>query len=235
VKILLIEDDAPIREVVKRGLEENRLYSVDTASDGKTGLNMAITGEYAVIVLDLMLPKLDGWQVCEELRARRINTSILMLTARDAVKDRILGLEIGADDYLPKPFDFDELLARIKALMRRDKMAKSRVIHIEQIEIDTGAQRVFCDGNEVALTLREYALLEALATNEGRILSRDTILSRIWNTEASASNTVDVYIGLLRKKLEHEGRPKLIHTVHGLGYTLRRPDSEADCPQTPES
>ena len=226
MKILLVEDDAPIREVVKRGLEENRLYSVETAGDGEEGLRMALHNEYAAIILDLMLPKMDGWSVCEELRARRINTPILMLTARDAVKDRVRGLEIGADDYLPKPFDFDELIARVKALIRRDMVSRAQVLRIGHLEIDTSAHRVFSDGEEVVLRPREYDLLEALATNEGRVLSREAIQSRIWNSDESISNTVDVYIGLLRKKIDADRSVRLIHTVHGLGYMLKRPEPE---------
>ena len=162
MKILLIEDDAPIRDVVKRGLEEDRLFTVETAADGNEGLDMALDGDYEVIILDLMLPGVDGWKICEEVRSHRIGTPILMLSARDAVSDRVRGLQIGADDYLPKPFDFDELLARVRALIRRDKVLKAGVLHIEYLEIDTVAQSVFCDGNPVSLTAREYALLESL-------------------------------------------------------------------------
>lgn len=226
MKILLIEDDAPIRKVIKRGLEEDHLYTVDTAADGLTGLEMATSDDYSAIILDLMLPGIDGWSICEKLRAKRISTPILMLTARDTVQDRVRGLELGADDYLPKPFDFDELLARVRALIRRDKVSKGKVLRIAHLEIDTVARRALCDGEEVNLTSREYSLLEALAVNEGRILSRDAIQYRIWNSEDSISNTVDAYIRLLRKKIDADRPVKLIHTVHGLGYMLKRPDPE---------
>lgn len=221
MKILLIEDEALIRDVIRRGLEEEQIYTVETAAEGRQGLEMALGGEYALIILDIMLPGMDGWHICEELRTRRNHTPILMLTARDAVQDRVHGLEIGADDYLPKPFDFDELLARVRALLRRDKLYKARVLRIAHLEIDTGTHRVTCDGEEINLTPREYALLEALAMNEGRVLSRDAIQYRIWNSEESTSNTVDVYIGLLRKKIDADRPVKLIHTVHGLGYMLK--------------
>jgi two-component system copper resistance phosphate regulon response regulator CusR len=200
MRILIIEDDAAIRQVIKRGLEENRYYTVETAADGVTGLDMARNGEYALIILDIMLPGMDGWQVCSELRSRRDQTPILMLTARD-----------------------DELLARVRALLRRDKIHKARVLRIAHLEIDTGAHRVTCDGEEVTLTPREYALLEALAVNEGRVLSRDVIQYQIWNNDDSFSNTVDVHIGILRKKIDADRPVKLIHTVHGLGYMLKRP------------
>ncbi|MEN6357678.1 MAG: response regulator transcription factor [Armatimonadota bacterium] len=226
MKILLVEDEASIREVVKRGLEEDGMYHVDTAEDGTTGLDMAWDEDYALIILDLMLPGIDGWSICERLRNKRISTPILMLTARDAVRDRVHGLEIGADDYLPKPFDFEELLARVRALIRRDKLSKGRVIRIAHLEMDTTAHRVLCDGKEVSLTSREFSLLEALASNEGRVLSREAIQYRIWNNEDSMSNTVDVYIRMLRRKIDADRPVKLIHTVHGLGYMLKSPDVE---------
>lgn len=226
MKILLIEDDIPIRDVVKRGLEENKLYSVDTASDGEIGLQMALDNEYSAVILDIMLPKLDGWTVCKELRSHRINTPVLMLTARDAVKDRVYGLEIGADDYLPKPFDFEELLARIKALIRRDMALKTQFIEIDGLKIDMTSQQVFDNGTEIFLSHREFALLEALARNEGRILSREAIQNRIWNSDDSFSNTVDVYISALRKKIDTNRNVKLIHTIYGTGYMLKKPELE---------
>jgi two-component system copper resistance phosphate regulon response regulator CusR len=226
MRILLIEDERPIAAVVKRGLEGAR-FAVDTAEDGETGLRMALGGDYALIVLDLMLPKRDGWSVCETLRARKVTTPILMLTARDGVEEKVRGLETGADDYLPKPFDFNELLARVRALVRRDKVHKARHIRVADLEIDTAAARVKRSGQEIHLTRREYTLLEALAANEGRVLTRDAILDRVWMDEESYSNTVDVHIGLLRKKIDAGHDVKLIHTVHGVGYSLRGPETEA--------
>jgi DNA-binding response OmpR family regulator len=225
MRLLLVEDEPGIAMVVKQGLEEAR-FQVDLAADGARGLELGTNGNYSVILLDLMLPKLDGIQVCEELRARKIRTPILMLTARDSVGDRVRGLDVGADDYLPKPFDFDELLARVRALLRRDKVNKARVIRVADLEIDTGAHIVKRAGKEISLTRREYTLLEALAAREGQVLTRELIQERVWMDEESYSNTVDVYIGSLRKKVDHGHDLKLIQTVHGLGYTLRRPEDE---------
>lgn len=228
MRILLIEDDDAISEVIKRGLEEDKYYTVEIAADGRKGLRMAREQEYAVILLDLMLPGLDGWSVCQELRARRINTPILMLTARDTVRDKVRGLDAGADDYLAKPFEFEELLARVRALHRRDRAVKSRIMNFDRLEIDTGTRRVTLAGNELPLTQREYALLEALAINEGRPISRDYIQYQVWSNDDSYSNTVDVHIGVLRKKIDAGYEIKLIHTVHGLGYMLKNPTAEEE-------
>ncbi len=225
MKILIIEDEAAIAKVAKRGLEQAH-FTADIASDGKIGLAMALENAYHLIILDLMLPGMDGMRICEELRDRRDRTPILMLTARTEVVDRVRGLETGADDYLTKPFDFAELLARVQALLRRDKVHKSRVIRIADLEIDTGTRRVSRGGKQIALSQREYQLLEALAANEGQTLTRDAILERVWMDEDSYSNTVDVYIGLIRKKIDADTPVKLIHTVRGLGYAVRRPNAE---------
>jgi two-component system copper resistance phosphate regulon response regulator CusR len=225
MRLLLIEDEAPIAAIIQRGLEEEG-FQVEMARDGRAGLNLALRYDYAAIILDLMLPGMDGREVCETLRAKRNATPLLMLTARGAIEDRVRGLEAGADDYLPKPFDFSELLARVRALVRRDKLHKGRVLCIDRLEIDTGTRRVTCGGQEVRLTPQEYALLEALARQEGRTLTRDYILSHVWNNEDSYSNSVDVHIGILRKKIDAGYAVKLIHTVHRLGYRLERPETE---------
>ena len=225
MKILLIEDEAAIAAVVRRGLEQAR-YQVEGAADGAQGLEMALNENFSLILLDLMLPKLNGWQVCEELRAQRCRTPILMLTARGQVLDRVKGLEMGADDYLAKPFEFIELLARVRALLRRDKIHKTRTFRVADLEIDTALHRVTRAGKEIALSPREYTLLEALASHEGQVLTREAIQDRVWMDEEAYSNTVDVYIGMLRKKIDADSEAKLIHTVRGAGYTLRRPDRE---------
>ncbi len=228
MKVLLVEDEAAIAAVIKKGLEKAQ-YQVETAANGSAGLQMALVGNYALILLDIMLPGMDGWQVCRALRAKRITTPILMLTARDDVEDRVQGLEMGADDYLPKPFAFAELLARVQALLRRDRIHKARVIGIADLEIDTGARQVKRAGRIVTLTPREYDLLEALASREGQVLSREWILERVWQDEDSFSNIVDVHIGTLRKKIDAGHAAKLIQTVHGRGYRLQR----ADTPEEP--
>jgi DNA-binding response OmpR family regulator len=225
MKILLIEDEPEIAAVIKQGLEEAR-YAIDTAEDGAAGLDLAFRESYALIILDLMLPRVDGWQVCQRLRARRSTVPILMLTARDSVDDRVRGLEIGADDYLPKPFAFRELKARVHALLRRDKIHKGKTLRIADLEIDTGVQRVTRAGREILLTQREYLLLEALATREGRVLTRDTIQQQVWRDDDSYSNTVDVHVSALRKKIDLDREVRLIHTVHGRGYVLKGPDCE---------
>jgi len=225
MRILLVEDDEVIAERIKAGLERAR-FTVDVAFDGETGLQLARDGPYALLILDLMLPRRDGWSVCEALRLRRNPLPILMLTARGGVEERVRGLNTGADDYLPKPFDFNELLARVRALLRRDQIHKSRVIQIADLEIDPAARLVRRGGQEIVLTPREFALLEALARNEGRALTRDYILERVWGNDESYSNTVSFHVASLRKKIDAEHAVKLIQTVHGIGYALRGPESE---------
>jgi len=225
MKLLMIEDDAGIAKMLRCGLED-AYYQVDLATDGTTGLTLALENSYGLIVLDLMLPKLDGWRICEELRSQRIRTPVLMLTARDTVDDCVRGLDLGADDYLPKPFDFRELLARVRALLRRDKIHRTRLIRVSDLEIDTAQRRVTRAGKAIGLSHREYELLEALAASEGRVLTRDAVREHVWMNEHIFSNTVDVHIRMLRKKIDAGHPVKLIQTVHGAGYTLRLSKAE---------
>ena len=225
MKILLIEDDPAITRLIRRGLTDAG-FNVDAAADGAAGLVMAGEHLYGLLILDLMLPKMDGWQVCEALRESQSPLPILMLTARDAVEDRVRGLEMGADDYLPKPFEFSELLARVHALLRRDKLHRTHVIRVHDLVIDTAQRIVTRAGVRIGLSHREFALLEALAAHESRVLTREAILERVWQDEDSISNTVDVYINLLRKKIDAGHDHKLIQTVRGVGYTLRVPETE---------
>jgi len=222
----------PVR-LTSRQAHRLRFYRPDVTltgkEDGRAALEEALDAPFALIILDLMLPGEDGWSVCRRLRARRDTTPILMLTARDAIDDRVRGLEMGADDYLSKPFAFPELLARVRALLRRDAVHKSGTIRVADLEIDTAAHRVTRAGREVGLTPREYALLEALAAREGSVLTREVIQERVWADDESYSNTVDVHVGTLRKKVDAGHAVKLIHTVRGLGYTLRAPrDGDPD-------
>ena len=220
MRALLVEDDREIANQIADLLKRERL-DVTVAANGEEGLDEALSRSYGLVVLDVMLPKMDGWEVCDEIRQAGITTPILMLTARDSIDDRVKGLEGGADDYLPKPFDARELTARVRALLRRDAVHRTGKIEIDDLAIDTHAKTVLRSGQEVRLTPREYSLLVALARNEGRILTREVILEDVWNNEESLENTVNFHITSLRKKLDTAG-PKLIHTVHGFGYTLRR-------------
>src|SRR5438034_8605444 len=229
MRLLLVEDETALACRVQESLQATG-YTVDWTRDGGEPLTLAREREYAVIVLDLLLPGVDGWKVCEALRRRRDTTPILMLTARGSLEDRIRGFEIGADDYLPKPFALPELRVRVRALIRRSAVHRTRLIRIDDLEIDTEARRVSRAGREIALTPREYTLLEALARNEGRTLSREYVLERVWNDDESYSNTIAVRIRQLRQKVDDGHAVRLIHTVYGQGYVLRAPESEEDRP-----
>lgn len=220
MRILVVEDDDVIGEQLAKALTKEG-YQVELAYDGEEGLRMAIEREPAVIVLDLMLPKMDGFGVCEALRKRRNKVPILMLTARDQIQDKVRGLDYGADDYLAKPFDFSELAARIRALLRRDKSIRSGLLEIADLSINPSAKTVTRGGEFLHLTPREYSLLEALAQNEGRVLTREVIVDRIWGDEESLSNTVNFHVTSLRKKIDSGREGSLIETVHGFGYRLR--------------
>ncbi|RYG91658.1 MAG: response regulator transcription factor [Alphaproteobacteria bacterium] len=223
MRILLIEDEEMLGTLIREGLETSH-YQVTWERNGEVGLQRAREEEFAVILLDIMLPGLDGWTICRRLRESKNRTPILMMTARDDVDDRVRGLELGADDYLPKPFEFKELRARIRALMRRERVHRGSCMRVADIEVDTVARRVTVAGRVVALTAREYSLLEALVAYEGQILSQERILSRVWDDEGAMSNTVEVYVSMLRKKIDVGRSQKLIQTVRGLGYTLRAPE-----------
>jgi DNA-binding response OmpR family regulator len=222
MKILVVEDDRQIASAVREGLDDSG-YTTQVSRDGERALALATNNSFSVIILDIMLPGMDGITFCKKLREAKVNTPILMMTAKATVPDRIVGLDAGADDYLVKPFDFDELLARVRALLRRDKVLKQSSIQVGDLVLDTLARTVSRGGKEIRLSGREYTLLEALATQEGRILSRNNILENVWMDEQSLSNVVDVYIRNLRKKIDEAHEHKLIQTVHGLGYVMRGP------------
>ncbi|HZH98929.1 MAG TPA: response regulator transcription factor [Fimbriimonadaceae bacterium] len=220
MRILLVEDDRVIADSIRDALERER-FDVDVRRDGESGLDATIVGSYALIILDIMLPKRDGFSVCRELRKNKIATPVLMLTARDGVEDRVQGLDCGADDYLAKPFDLRELLARVRALVRRDKIHRTGLISVADLEIDSNAHIVKRAGKEIRLTPREFSLLEALARNEGRTLTREVILENVWGNDFSMDGTVNFHVASLRKKVDGDFPVKLIHTVHGFGYVLR--------------
>ncbi|HOW70960.1 MAG TPA: response regulator transcription factor [Phycisphaerae bacterium] len=222
MRILLVEDYAPLRKSTTQGLEEAG-FAVDAAADGEEGLWYAKSNDYDVIILDLMLPAVDGLTILKRLREAGSRVHVLILTARDTVEDKVKGLNVGADDYLVKPFSFEELLARVRALVRRRYEAKNPMIRIGDLEIDTAARTTRRAGQLLDLTAREYALLEFLALRAGKLVSRTEIWEHVYDFHSSAqSNVVDVYIGYLRHKIEREGRPRLIHTRRGQGYVLER-------------
>jgi len=209
-----------LQQSLAKGLREAG-FAVDTTGDGREGLWYATSNDYDVIILDLMLPGIDGLQILKKLRTRGQKSHVLILTARDAVEDRVTGLDLGADDYLVKPFEFRELLARIRALLRRSYRRKNPRIRIRDLRIDLTSQRVRRGRQEIQLTPREYALLEYLAMRAGEMVSRTDIWEHVYEFKSAASsNVVDVYIGYLRKKIERPGKPPLIHTVRGRGYLL---------------
>jgi two-component system copper resistance phosphate regulon response regulator CusR len=220
MRVLLVEDDAVIASNLAKGLREES-YAVDVVSDGDAAIYRAAVSPYDAMILDVMLPKRDGLEVCREIRQRGLTTPVLMLTARDAVPDRIAGLDIGADDYLVKPFEFSEVLARLRALLRRGPSLTPRMLRVGDLELDTHAQRATRAGNEVPLTTREYALLEYLARNAGRVVGRAEISDHVWDDNYDpVSNLIESYINRLRRKLDSAGLPPLIHTRRGAGYLL---------------
>lgn len=221
MRILVVDDDLRLCDTLKRGLEENS-YAVDCVHDGEEGTFHAGVTSYDLIILDVMMPKMDGWTVCRELRLKKITTPILMLTAKDEVEDRVRGLDTGADDYLVKPFAFSELLARVRALLRRDSSEKSSAISLGELQLDTVTREVSWQGKQVTLTNKEYAVLEYLMRRPGAVVTRAMIEEHAWNYEFdSMSNLVDVYIKRLRSKIDPQYGKQIITTVRGAGYKIQ--------------
>jgi len=222
MRILVIEDDHKIANAVKKGLEQES-FAADVAYNGKDGLGFALTVDYDLIIIDRMLPEVDGIKVCTILRSKNINTPILFLTAKDKIKDRVEGLNAGADDYLVKPFAFEELLARIRALLRRPQSALENILTVDDLVLNTLTFEVSRGESKIKLSSKEFALLEYLMRNPNRILTKDNIISHVWNYDADILlNTVEVYIGYLRNKIDKpfKNNSTLIQTVRGFGYKI---------------
>ena len=222
MKILVVDDERAVRDSLRRALELQG-YEVELASDGAEALaRLAENGQPDAVVLDILMPGIDGLDVCRQLRRRGNSVPVLMLTARDAVGDRVEGLDAGADDYVVKPFALEELLARLRALLRRTSPAVDGVLRFADLELETGTREVRRGGDRIELTRTEFNLLELFMVNPRQVLTRSIIFERVWGYDFGfASNSLDVYIGYLRRKTEDGGKSRLIHTVRGVGYALR--------------
>ena len=220
MRILLVEDDVAIARSLKEGLEDEA-YAVDVAHDGDEGYRTVTADDYDVIILDVMLPEMNGYEVCRELRQDGNQTPILMLTARDAERDIVEGLDMGADDYLAKPFSFDVLLARLRALLRRPNEKLEEVLRVGDLTLDPSLKKVMRASEEISLTAKEYAVLEYLMRNAGKVLSKEQIISHVWDFDADVlPNNVELFVMFLRRKIDKPFGSKLIHTVPGFGYKL---------------
>lgn len=228
MKILIVEDEIKTGEYLRQGLREAG-FAVDLAHDGQEGLHLALEGEHDLLILDVMLPCMDGWQVLTQLRLRHKTMPVLFLTARDQVEDRVKGLELGADDYLVKPFSFAELLARVRTILRRGRgTVEATTLQVADLELDLLRRRVSRDGRRLTLTAKEFGLLELLMRRQGEVLPRSLIASQVWDMNFdSDTNVIDVAMRRLRAKVDEDFEPKLIHTVRGMGYVLEVPETDA--------
>jgi two-component system copper resistance phosphate regulon response regulator CusR len=221
MRILVIEDEKKVARFIKKGLEEEG-YAVDLAFNGEEGLARVLDQVHDLIILDMALPKIDGLQVLKKLRERKVPTPVLLLTVRATIEDKVLGLDSGADDYLTKPFAFQELLARIRALLRRKAGAGPPLLQVEDLVLDPARHLVTRGGEKIDLTSKEFALLEYLMRNAGRVLTRAMISEHVWNYDFDTeTNVIDVYVNYLRRKIDSGGEKKLIHTIRGSGYVLK--------------
>ena len=227
LKILIVEDEARVLQFIKQGLEENG-FEIDFAYDGECGRKLALSKKYDVIILDIIIPNLNGLELCKKIREIDKTTKILMLTALGTLNDKLEGFEAGADDYLVKPFDFPELLARIKSLLKRNNITGDdtknleHIIKVADLELNTHTKRVKRGEKEIALTAKEYALLELLVLNKNKVISKVDIAEKIWDiTFDTGTNVIEVYINFLRKKIDKDYPVKLLHTLVGMGYTLK--------------
>ena len=221
MKVLVVEDEQKVANFLQKGLKEEQ-FVVDVAYDGLEGESLALENEYDLILLDVMLPGKDGVMVLETLRARKIETPVIMLTAKDMVVDKLKGFDAGCDDYIPKPFSFEELLARIRAVLRRRSGAGGNVLNFADLTLDLISHKVIRGGKEIELTAKEYALMEYLMRNPNRVLTRTMITQQVWDYNFdSFTNVIDVYVNYLRNKVDRGFPQKLIHTVRGVGYILK--------------
>ena len=221
MRLLVVEDERKVSSFIKKGLEEEG-YAVDLASDGKTGLRMGMDRVHDLIVLDINLPGMDGLSVLHELRERKVLTPVLLLTVRANIEDKVLGLDSGADDYLTKPFAFEELVARIRALLRRQVGTKESMLQVADLSLDPARRTVFRGDRTIELTSKEFALLDYFMRNPDRVLTRTMIAEHVWDYDFdSATNVIDVYVNYLRRKIDSDGSKRLIHTVRGVGYVLK--------------
>ncbi len=231
MKVLVVEDEETLNKVITKRLKKEN-YSVDSAFDGQEALELFAVAQYDVLVVDVMMPKLDGFTLVKRLRAKGDTTPVLFLTARDSLDDKVTGLDAGGDDYLVKPFEFPELLARLRALLRRNYKATSNTIGVADLTMDTSTRRVCRAGQDIELTAKEYAILECLLRSAGSVLSRSQIQEHVWDfSYEGASNMIDVYINNLRRKIDKGHDVKLIQTVRGMGYTIREDDRKSGTPQ----
>jgi two-component system, OmpR family, copper resistance phosphate regulon response regulator CusR len=220
VRILIVEDETGIANFVKDGLEEEA-FAVDTAADGNSGLRMALTNEYDLILLDWMIPGISGIEVCRQIRKEDILTPIIFLTAKDTVQETVFGLEAGANDYIKKPFEFEELLARIRVQLRT-KEGEQSILTFKDIKLDLNTHQVFKNSDEIALTQKEFALLEFLIRNKNKVCTRTRIIEHVWDIHFDADTSViDVYVNFLRKKIDSKDRKSFIQTVRGVGYIIK--------------
>jgi len=221
MRILVVEDEKKVASLIKKGLEEES-YAVDLAPDGSLGLNMALDGVHDLIILDINLPGMDGLGVLKELRKKKVQTPVLLLTVRATIEDRVFGLDTGADDYLTKPFAFEELLARVRALLRRRAEAEPPLLRVADLTLDPARRIVYRGNDKIELTTKEFALLDYFMRNPGRVLTRTMITEHVWDYDFDTmTNIIDVYVNYLRKKIDTGRDPKLIHTIRGVGYVLQ--------------
>ena len=227
MKILVVEDDADLAQFIRKGLKEEH-YVVDVAADGEAGLALALDNSYDLMILDIMLPKLDGLTLCRRVRDKGISTPVLLLTARNNLETKVSGFDTGADQFMPKPFAFAELLARIRALLRRGSSQQIAHLQAADLRLDPASHRVWRAGQEISLTNKEYALLEFLLRNKNRVLTRTAIIEHVWDISYDPmTNIVDAHIRALRAKIDRDFLPPLIATVRGAGYMLEEPDASA--------